>query len=168
MDILASILFGLIALLILFVVCGFVYINLDLNWSCAKIKKEMDERDRKRNNVETRLTNALKSLCAQLNLPLTYHENLGTAAGKIVYHSNGSGRLILENAKIEILSKYENEPYVLAHELGHYMSIKQHEDSSEKSADQQALVLCKSILTHEEQELMQTGLRCYFEYNING
>ena len=69
---------------------------------------------------------------------------------------------MLDNAKIQLLAKYENEPYVLAHELGHYLAIKQREDDTEEGADKEALILCKSILTQEEQELMEIGLRCHF------
>lgn len=109
-----------------------------------------------------RLVFSLKSMCDQLNIPLTYHDDLGTAAGKIVYHSNGAGQFLLDDAAIMILNACKNEPWVLAHELGHYMALK-HNDRTEKSADAQALILCKSILTQKEQKLLDISLRCYFE-----
>lgn len=119
----------------------------------------------KRDVIKHRLTLALKRLCAQLNIPLSYHDDLGVSAGRILYYENGLGRLVLDNTRIEVLTKYEDEPWVLAHEIGHYMALKQRGDSTERAADNEALVLCKSILTQEEQKLMEISLRCFFEHD---
>lgn len=162
------IMLGLFALLALFIVGTIIYENTSTKRFIAELKKEQEERKRKLDSAIERLTNALKSICNQLGIPLTYHDDLDTAAGRIVYHSNGFGRLILDGARIEILNKYEQEPYVLAHELGHYMALKQNADGSEESADKQALILCKSILTEEEQKIMEIGLQCHFEHYMKG
>lgn len=126
-----------------------------------KFDKEIAQEYRERTLVENRLTESLKILCSQLGIDLSYHEELGTAAGRILYHSM-NGRLFVDDAKIEILKKYENEPYVLAHELGHYMAIKQRQDNSERGADDEADKLCRLILNKREQELLSIGLKCHF------
>lgn len=122
-----------------------------------QIEKEQAERD----IAESRLTKSLKVLCNQLGIGLSYHKELGTAAGRIIYHSN-NGRLFVDEARIEILEQYENEPYVLAHELGHYMAIKQRQDNSERGADDEANKLCRLILNEREQHLLSIGLRVHF------
>ena len=103
----------------------------------------------------------MKTLCAQLGIDLSYHKELGDAAGRILYHSM-NGRLFVDDARIEILEKYKDEPYTLAHELGHYMAIKQRQDSSEEGADTEADKLCRLILNDNEQKLLAISLRCYF------
>ena len=133
-----------------------------------KFKKEIVEREKERKNAEARLTKSLKSLCEQLAIPLSYHDDLGDAAGHILYHSNMDGRLLLDSARIEILNKHKESPWVLAHELGHYMSIKQFQDSSEESADREAGKLCCSILSEKEQELLGIPLKVYFNTDGKG
>jgi len=129
-----------------------------INW---KVDKEMKERGKERAETETRLTSSLKVLCSQLGIEVSYHKVLGDAAGRILYHSR-AGRLILDDAKIEILEKLENDPWVLAHELGHYMAIKQREDNSEVGADKEAYKLCCLILNQHEQEILSIPLSVYF------
>lgn len=144
---------------ILFLFCAIV-ISVDVV-VCITIHLQCKTFYQKRKDIEARLTASLKNICAQLNVPITYHQELGSAAGKILYHSC-NGKLTVETAQIQILNKYANEPYVLAHELGHYFSIKSKQDRSECGADNEALCLCKSILTQEEQKLMSSSLQCYF------
>lgn len=126
-----------------------------------KVDKEIEQEHKERIAVEHRLTESLKTLCTQLGIDLSYHKELGTAAGRILYHSM-NGRLFVDDAKIEILEKYRNEPYTLAHELGHYMAIKQRQDNSERGADNEAEKLCRLILNEYEQKLISIGLKCYF------
>lgn len=64
-------------------------------------------------------------------------------------------------ASIEITKCNENSPYVLAHELGHYMAIKQRDDDTEQGADIEAYTLCCSILTDDEKILLAIPLRCH-------
>lgn len=130
-------------------------------YSERKVDKEIEQERKERRAAKHRLTESLKTLCAQLGIDLSYHEELGTAAGRILYHSR-NGRLFVDDAKIEILEKYRNEPYVLAHELGHYMAIKQRQDDSERGADNEADKLCRLILNEKEQDLLSIGLACHF------
>ena len=149
----------LLAILIIVLICVFIYFYID--W---QVTKEIEQEHKERDAIKNRLTESLKTLCAQLGIGLSYHKELGTAAGRILYHSK-NGRLFVDNARIEILEQYENEPYVLAHELGHYMAIKQRQDNSEYGADYEADKLCRLILNKKEQELLSISLKCYF-HNI--
>ncbi len=126
-------------------------------------KWAQEEKDRK--EIEDRLTNSLKTLCTQLRITLSFPEELGEAAGQILYKKDWTGRLIVNDAKIQILKKYENEPWTLAHELGHYMAIKSNQNNSKEAADREADKLCRLILNKHEQELLKIGLKCYFKQN---
>lgn len=146
-------------IIIVVLICVAIYFYVD--W---QVNKELEQERKERNAVENRLTESLKTLCTQLGIGLSYHKELGTAAGRILYHSK-NGRLFVDDVRIEILEQYENEPYVLAHELGHYMAIKQRQDNSEYGEDYEADKLCRLILNKKEQELLSISLRCYF-HNI--
>lgn len=151
--------------IILLVILGFFLVLVSVCYISDKITDwQFEKLDTQRTLIEQRLTESLKSLCNQLGIELTYHKELGTAAGKILYHEQ-NGRLLVDEARIQILEKYQDEPWTLAHELGHYMSIKSQQDSSEEFADKEADKLCRSILTKKEQELLSIPLRCYFHQN---
>lgn len=137
--------------------------------SDKKLRADLKEIDDKYNKIFedkkktiSRLNEALTSLCGSLNISLSYHDSLGEAAGRILYHSDIAGRLILDKARIEILNRNKDTPYVLAHELGHYMAIKQRNDQTEEGADLEALNLCRMILTPEEQGYIADELKIYF------
>lgn len=161
---------AIVGLLILFTLSYLIYDKLidepRLKRNLKQRQENFDAEDNARKLAENRLTLSLKSLCEQLNIPLTYHDELGASAGQILYHLNELEQLFLNNSKIMILNKYKDEPWVLAHELGHYMSFK-HGDRTEESADAQGLILCKSILTQDEQNLLETELRCHLGNTIN-
>lgn len=146
----------LLAIVIIVLICVTSYFHID--W---QVNKKIEQEHKERDAVEKRLTTSLKTLCAQLGIDLSYHKELGDAAGRILYHSM-NGRLFVDDARIEILEKYKDEPYTLAHELGHYMAIKQRQDSSEEGADTEADKLCRLILNDNEQKLLAISLRCYF------
>lgn len=152
-------------IIIILIVCYFCWSMCWIYIDTRKFKKEMAE---EKNLAEARLTKSLKSLCGQLAIPLSYHDSLGDAAGRILYHSNMEGRLLLDSARIEILNKHKETPWVLAHELGHYMSIKQFQDRSEESADREAGKLCCSILSEKEQDLLAIPLMVYFNKEGKG
>ena len=100
-----------LVVLVFALICVALYFYVD--W---KVDKEIEQEHKERIVAESRLTESLKALCTQLGIGLSYHEKLGTAAGRILYHSM-NGRLFVDDAKIEILEKYKDEPYVLAHDL---------------------------------------------------
>ena len=135
----------IIALIILLIIMCFISDHI----IDKQFKKEQVERD----IVENRLTESLKILCVQLGIDLSYHKELDDAAGRILYYSK-NGRLFVDEAKIEILEKYE--------QTCHYMAIKQRQDNSERGADNEANKLCRLILNKKEQEILSISLRCYF------
>jgi hypothetical protein len=51
---------------------------------------------------------------------------------------------------IRILEKYKDDPYVLAHELGHYKSIKHYNDYTEEGANKQAQQMISNSLSFVE------------------
>jgi hypothetical protein len=109
--------------------------------------------------IKIRLSKLLECLCNQFKINLAYCDSFNDSAlGKIIFN-NINGQLIMTDIKIEILQEYKNEPFVLAHELGHYISIKQRHDDSEQSADREGLKICRELLTPKE----QTYLNSYFE-----
>ena len=154
--------------IIILIICYFCWSMCWIYIDTKKFKKEIAEREQETKNAEARLTKSLKSLCEQLAIPLSYHDDLGDAAGYILYHSNMDGRLLLDSARIEILNKHKESRWVLAHELGHYMSIKQFQDRSEESADREAGKLCCSILSEKEQDLLTIPLMVYFNKESEG
>ena len=146
----------LLVIIIIILICVVTYFYAD--W---RINKEIEQEHKERNTVENRLTTSLKTLCTQLGIGLSYRKELGDDAGRILYRSM-YGWLLVDDARIEILERFENEPYILAHELGHYMAIKQRQDSSEEGADTEADKLCRLILNEKERNLLAISLRCHF------
>lgn len=145
----------IVPIALLIVICFVLCLIVD--W---KVDKEFKKEQKERSIVEHRLTESLKTLCCQLGIELSYHKELGDAAGRILYYKK-AGR-ILDDISIQILESLKDEPYVLAHELGHYMAIKERQDRSEEGADAEADKLCRLILNKKEQELLSISLRCYF------
>ena len=113
--------------------------------------------------TERKLFNLLISVAKFLNIPITYHDVLGDAAGAIYYFTTDKGVFIADSANIKIKNEYKERPSVLAHELGHYLSLKKYNDNSEQKADQQALELCEAILTKKEKRILKIFLNVYFK-----
>jgi hypothetical protein len=110
--------------------------------------------------VKLKLTEALIELCNQFDIKLVYIDDLDivlNCSGCIWYG-------IIKRPKIAILTKYKNEPAILAHELGHYIANKQRHDRSELSADREGLKLCQSILTFEEQKILSYLTKYFSRY----
>lgn len=74
----------IISLVILIIIIVCVVACFYIDW---QVNKEMEQEHKERNIAEKRLTESLKTLCVQLGIGLSYHEELGTAAGRILYHS---------------------------------------------------------------------------------
>ena len=90
------------------------------------------------------------------------------AAGVIQYKTalfNSKYKLLgtAKNFKIFIRKKDKWSWTVLAHEYGHYLSIKNYRDDSEEGADYEALKwLRQEILTPAEQVLLKLSLNIFF------
>ena len=70
------------AIMIIVLICVASYFYID--W---QVNKEIEQKHKEYDAVENRLTTSLKTLCAQLGIDLSYHKELGDAAGRILYHS---------------------------------------------------------------------------------
>ena len=123
-------------------------------------------RTRPQSKTVKRLYNSLRSIIDQIGIPVTLHEDLGTAAGKFIYETNGRGELFFDNSEIKVLNKWDNDPWLLAHEIGHFFALKNGLPNTEQEADRQGLMICKSILTPKEQKELAVSLKVFFEDQI--
>lgn len=154
----------LIGLIITGIACSIVYLIFIMP---KQIKKEVEEEMKKiqkhRDQTKVKLNEKLINICSLFNIPLEYNNNLEETAGHILYHRDRSGRILLDDCKIEVLEKYQNEPWVLAHELGHYIAMNKLQDNSEKMADKMAKEICCTLLSKREQKEIDYSLDAYFE-----
>ena len=112
--------------------------------------------------TKQRLLKSLLSLSESLNIPVYYENDLGDAGGMFVYH-HINGKLNFDKKHIKILNKWKDDPYILAHELGHYFDLMKNGDSTENRADEEAYKLCCIILQEREQKYLKIGLGCHFD-----
>jgi len=131
-----------------------------------QIEKEIQLKQEHCNKTEIKLNEKLISICSLFSIPLEYKNDLSTAAGRILYHKDKSGRILLDDCKIEVLEKYQNEPWVLGHELGHYIALNKLKDDTEEMADQMANELCCTLLSESEQKELEIGLKVYFKQEV--
>jgi hypothetical protein len=135
-----------------------------------KKQKEKEEdyfekRKRLQKEATERLHNYTVKLAGYLNIPVSYENELGDAAGQITYATKNGKHT--RSKKIEILNEYkENYPWVLLHELGHHVSFLKN-DFSESGAEREALEICKAFLTKEEQEILSVDLEVRFKERAN-
>ena len=147
-------LFLIIWLSVIIVLTGFcIYFMIDGRYFLCK---------KKRKKIELFLTNALKNFAAGNDIPITYHEKIGNSAGRLVYSYYTSSPQKLLEPKIQLLNQYKNEPYVLAHEIGHYLAITNSGDKTEEGADQRGRRFCESLLNKFDVWFMKDGFDIYF------
>ena len=120
-------------------------------------------KDRKDNKIKIKLNEKLVSLCSLFGIPLEYKNDLGDAAGHILFYKDRTGRISLDSCKIEVLEEYKDEPWVLAHEIGHYIAIKNLHESTEEMANQRARELCCTLLSEQEQKELKSTLDIHFK-----
>jgi len=150
------------ALFIITFICFLLYLYFTLITS-KQIEKEIQLKQEQRTKTEINLNQKLINLCSLFSIPLEYKNDLGTAAGHILYHQDRKGRIFLDNCKIEVLEKHQNKPWVLAHEIGHYIALNKLKDDTEEMADQMANELCCMLLSENEQKDLEIGLKVYFK-----
>ena len=114
------------------------------------------------NRTWHRLLNLLLSVAESLNITVTYHDQLDDLAGALCYRVNQNG-IIDKSTTLKIRNDWKNYPILLAHELGHYLAIKKYNDDTEQMADEQALALCKALLTDKEEAILKTLLETNFK-----
>ena len=162
MTILISIfIFLFIIILICFLACLYFIFVVE-----KQIEKEIQLKQKQRTNTEINLNKKLINLCSLFSIPLEYKNGLGECAGRILYHQDRSGRILLDDCKIEVLKKYQNEPWVLAHEIGHYIAMNKLQDDTEEIADQMANELCCTLLSENEIKDLEIGLKVYFKQEV--
>lgn len=117
-------------------------------------------------DIRKKLYKNLIDLCKQLNIKLEYVDNIRKVskskivAGRIHYQENKlSGKYVDGYEKIEILKDVEFPEFVLAHELGHYYSIKYNNDDSEKAANDFAKKICYDFLNKKEKRILKLFIK---------
>ena len=118
---------------------------------------------------ETKLFNLLMDYCKLINLKV-YTESekdiSPTAAGQIFYYTIGGIYKPSPNEYIVLSKQYYNSPWVLAHEIGHYIQLNKELNSDEDGADYYADQICRQLLNKEEQYILRFGLKCYYQNGI--
>jgi len=154
-----------IFLFVITFICLLIYLYVTIIVS-KQIEKEIQLKQEQRINTEINLNKKLINLCSLFSIPLEYKNCLGKCAGRILYHQDRNGRILLDNCKIEVLEKYQNEPWVLAHEIGHYIAMNKLQDDTEEMADQMANELCCTLLSENEIKDLEIGLKVYFKQEV--
>jgi hypothetical protein len=109
----------------------------------------------KKKIIEQNLLNFLLNFCLNKRIPIEYKKKISKdVAGRLNIYYDITYNVSLVN-KIEIIEEFKTCPYVLAHELGHYISIINNGNWSEESADTEANTLCCQFLSKDEQKLLR-------------
>jgi hypothetical protein len=124
-----------------------------------------EKRERK---LREKLLSFLKNQCKANGFEIKYEdfieENVAGMCSYIRTTNVETNQLIkIEPIVIRILTMFRNEPAILAHGLGHYLSAKERNSSTEDEADEYGYKLCCQALTEKEQKHMKIFLSCFFE-----
>jgi len=137
-----------------------------------ELKKQIELKELEREETKIILFNKLMLFCKFKNLNVFIEgENQRTidsgVAGVMISYTIGGYYISSPNEHIVLSLQYQNNPFVLAHEIGHYLQLRQELKTDEIGADQYADKLCREVLTGNEQEILKISLECYFKNNIN-
>jgi hypothetical protein len=124
-------------------------------YSVYKLKKEL----------ELNLTNKLKNYAKENNILIeykNYFNGWGILGRNLLLYDLDDKKYM--TVKIQVLRFCKNNPYVLAHEIGHWVSIKSKGDISEKSADKKANEICRKLLTKKERIYLGFPIKNYCIY----
>lgn len=111
-------------------------------------------------DFQLNLHKKLKDFATTHNIPVYIKEELDDCAGQFIsWRNKYTGRYLDNEPKeIRILNTYEKCPWVLGHELGHYLAIKRFEDRSEERADAEGRHLVLGFLDEEEKEYLEFSM----------
>lgn len=168
-DFITELLFiGVIAFLIVsligFLTAGLIFLIIDIT---DKIL------DKKRNKIRNEIIDLLEKYCSTRSIPISYADegyftlNAPEACGRIIYihHYTNDGMIdYFDTFEIYIRSaRDEHYTYTtLAHEIGHYISVKEFRDGSEEGADYEASKLVRSLVDQKTQKLFKSEFRIFF------
>lgn len=161
----------IIALLI-FTYCQFRFI---IWFGDYLLKKKMAAAAKKNNFIEkynkikNKIYKHLVQVCYQNELPIVICEAKDmisdgkSCAGQFVYMTDIKTNKMIRASHINILAQYKGEPFLLGHELGHYYSVKDHNDKTEDAADKKGAELCLGVLSEEEKKIAGSFIENYYK-----
>lgn len=135
-------------------------LNNNINVANAKNEKA-------RKSIEIKIYNGLQKYCDdnKINIFIRDEEFMGESAGLINYWVNSNQELLEHRSKkIYLLDRYVS-PWVLAHEIGHYIGKKFYNDTSEERADHEGRLLVESFLCKDDFEKITWVLDIYLPKN---
>ncbi len=130
--------------------------------------------DKKRNKIRNKILGILEKYCLIRSIPISYEDeeyfasNAPDACGRIIYtHHYTDDGVINYFDEFEIHIRSARDVYytytTLAHEIGHYISVKEFKDKSEEGANYEASKLVRSLLDEKTQKLFNSEFRIFFE-----
>ncbi len=90
----------------------------------------------------------------QMDLRVELSQDLGNAAGKYIPHRR----------KIFLRTEFTGDPFLLAHEIGHHIALREYNDSTESKANLMARRLVESFLPWWRRCFGKWVLDIYFEH----
>jgi hypothetical protein len=128
--------------------------------------KEVDQRDKDREKLKDVLFLRLKDYAKLFDIPIynwRQHKIDPDAAGEIFYSRyKDTEKFIPSSARIVLSDNCYRNPWVLAHELGHYVELLKTGKTTENGADAYGGKICRNLLTAKEEELLSISLGVYF------
>ena len=128
--------------------------------------------DKKRNNIRNEILDLLEKYCLIRSIPISYEDeeyfasNAPDACGRIIYFRHTKNGITTYFDEFEIHIRFARDTrftYVtLAHEIGHYISVKKFRDGSEEGADCEASKLVRSLVDQKTQKLFNSEFGIYF------
>lgn len=128
-------------------------------------------KDRKRGQLLILIEEKLTDFCKNREIPITYgneyfiENNKNNAAGTLTYYEQLFPYTTYRDFKIFLRPHDRFSWTVLAHEIGHFVSITEHNDYSEYGADYEASKLVRSFLSKKQQKLLYLELSIFFNEN---
>lgn len=128
--------------------------------------------DKKKNKIRNEILDLLEKYCLIRSIPISYEDeeyfasNAPDACGRIIYFRYIKDGITTYFDEFEIHIRFARDTrftYVtLAHEIGHYISVKEFRDGSEEGADCEASKLVRSLVDQKTQRLFSSEFRIFF------
>ena len=129
--------------------------------------------DKKRSKIRNEILDLLEKYCLIRSIPISYEDeeyfasNAPDACGRIIYfryYTKDGTTTYFDEFEIHIRFARDTKfTYItLAHEIGHYISVKKFRDGSEEGADYEASKLVRSLVDQKTQKLFNSEFRIFF------